>query len=183
MKYAPLQDNTYQYAYPGTSIDPDPGTFNELERIAQRFQGNPDFEQIEPELKQWDRVCKQPQNIRMMGVPFDSGFARVMVDADYSIKRLVDGVDAVDIPGFMSLMDVKFDAVGKAVQKNQAPTISIGGMNQFWFYPGEQWYEKSQDIILLVDSPVHLLTEATYLGKRGEYARSERADPPAQQFA
>nr|VFK32295.1 MAG: Protein of unknown function (DUF1598) [Candidatus Kentron sp. MB]VFK35280.1 MAG: Protein of unknown function (DUF1598) [Candidatus Kentron sp. MB]VFK77179.1 MAG: Protein of unknown function (DUF1598) [Candidatus Kentron sp. MB] len=183
MRYAPLRGNVYQYSYPGCSIDPNPSTFRKLSRIGRRIRQGSNSRQVDAQLAQWEQVCKEPQRVRVMGVPFHSDFARIMVEADYDMKRLADGIDKPDIPGLMSLMDSKMAAAKDAAIHERPIAISVGGMNRFWFYPGEQRYEEDEDIVLITDSPVRLLTEESYLGNTGKYVSGNRVDPHARHFA
>ena len=50
-----------------------------------------------------------------MGVPFDTHFAKVMVNADYYMKRLVNGSVDLNVAGFRSLMSMSVDAGKKAL--------------------------------------------------------------------
>jgi hypothetical protein len=182
-KYAPVRGNVQTYSFPGCSIDPNPQTIQKLQSIAQRVVGGSSPELVKKELVNWHRTCKELQSVRVMGLPFDSRFARVTVKADYDMKTLADGSDSLDLPGFKSLVDMKLNEVRRAVVANQPITISLAGMNRFWFYPGANLYEEDQGVILIKQCPVTLLTEETFVKASGGYGSSGRVDPLAQRFA
>ena len=182
-KYAPLKGNTYQYSYAGCSIDPNPQTIQKLQAIGQRVARSSSFEQVEEKLYKWHSTCKEPQNVRVMGVPFNTRFAQIMVKADYDMKLLVDGSDSLNIPGFTSLVDRKLALIRNSIHQNKPITVSLASMDRFWFYPGNNLYEEDIGIVLIKQCPVELLTEAMFLGASGGYTSgSGTTDPLARKF-
>jgi len=70
-----------------------------------------------------------PQVVRVEGIPKDSSFARVLLDADYAMKHLVMGArDAAPlaVPGLKTLPDLLLDVKDPADQADQ---------NRFWLFP------------------------------------------------
>ena len=183
LKYSPLKGNTYEYSPPGCSIDPNPDTIKRLQSVAQKITTSTSFERVEQQLKAWNRICNEKQNVRVMGIPFDTRFARVMVEADYDMKCIVDGTDVLNIPGLTSLSDMKLEIIRQAIINNQKITISPVSMDRFWFYPGTNIYEEEQGIVLIKQCPVTLLTEEMYIGSSGNYTAGYQADPLAKTFA
>lgn len=181
-KYAPLTGNTYYYSYPGCSIDPNPATVKKLDVIGRQITSSSSPDQVKDALEDWHNTCKESQGVRVMGIPFDTRFAKIMVKADYDMKLLVDGSDAIDIPGFGSLIDMKLHHISNAVVQNKPIEISVGGMHRFWFYPDSNVYEEDQKMVWIKQSPVLLLTEEMFLSASGQYAGSQRVDPLAQKF-
>jgi len=177
--YARREGNTTYYSFPGCTIDPDPQTMQRLDAIGARIQAS-SREGVEKELKQWNRTCVEPQNVGVMGVPFDTRFARVMVEADYDMKRIVDASDTLNLPGFQSLIDMKLAKVRQALLQNKPAQISTG-MNRFWFYPGPNRYEVGDDLVMLSRSPVYLGTKRMG-ASGGELLYSTSADPMAEVF-
>jgi hypothetical protein len=181
-RYAVRRGGTLFVTDPGCSIDPNPDTFRRLSQIAAQVGASGDDESIEEALDQWCAISKEPQKVRVEGIPFHSHFGRALVDADYSMKRLVDGSMTLDIPGFRSLMDSVMEAsAAEAAQTGEisGPTASF---NRFWFYPGRNRYGVDGDTVTLLDCPVTLLTEEQYLTGRGVAGRG-RPGPLALQFA
>jgi hypothetical protein len=181
--YAPLRGNTYYYAYPGCSIDPDPSIVGQLRDIQLRSQSTPG-QAWDSQISRWNNVCRAPQQVKVFGIPFNSRFARTMVQADYDMKTLVDGTDKLELPGLISLVDRKMHDIGASIRQERPIAVSVG-MSRFWFYPGKQHYEESadKDIVFLADSPVELLTEEMYLGDSGTFVGGQRPDDMARRFA
>jgi len=182
-KYAPLQGNTYIYSFPGCTIDPDPNVMQKLQQFSEKIVRSTSIEQVKNILKEWHSTCKKPQNVGVMGIPFNTRFGDIMVKADYNMKILVDGTDSLDIPGFISLTEMKLAQVRSDIIQNKPITISLSGMNRFWFYPGTNLYEEDQGTVLIKQCPVELLTEETFVSKSGQYVRGSMADPGAKKFA
>lgn len=176
MKYAELKGNTYYYSNPGCSIDPDQQVMRRLNLIGNKILSSTTVIQAKKVLQQWHRVCRNPQKVRVMGIPFNSHFAEVMVQADYDMKSIVNGTDSVGISGLLSLMKMKEDQVLHKV-KNENPVSVSMSMNRFWFYPGKNKYEESEGLFLIKKCPVHLLTENEYQSSGGNI------DPLAERFA
>jgi hypothetical protein len=180
-RYAVRRGGTLLLTDPGCSIDPNPDTFRRLSQVAAQVGASGD-ESIEEALDQWCAISKEPQKVRVEGIPFHSHFGRALVDADYFMKRLVDGSVTLDIRGFRSLMDsIMEEAATEAAQTGEisGPTASF---NRFWFYPGRNRYGVDGDTVTLLDCPVTLLTEEQYLTGRGVAGRG-RPGPLALQFA
>ncbi|MDX2044365.1 MAG: DUF1598 domain-containing protein [Acidobacteriota bacterium] len=186
MKYAPLEGNTYQYSYPGCSIDPVPEVMRELQLVEQQLDSRRSTGEMERALDSWRRVCQKPQAVRVLGIPFDTHFAQVMVKADYDMKTLADGADAIGIPGFISMTEMSLGEARQAIQQNKTITLSAS-LNRFWFYPGETSFEEaqgeSQNVLFLKRCPVKLLTEQMYSDARGQTIQSGMANPQAERFA
>lgn len=174
MKYARRQGRTIYYEDPGCSIDPNPEVIRQLSEIGQ--------DQVdEPAMDQWCAICDEPQEVRVMGVPFDSRFAKVMVDADYLMKRLVDGSVDPGIAGFQSLSGLRQAKVEERLAKGASSSGGLS-MNRFWFYPGEAKFHEEEGVVSIDACPVTLLTEEQHLTREGVKGL-KRPDPLAQQFA
>jgi hypothetical protein len=183
MKFAEVKGNTYYYSDPGCSIDPDPAVLNSLQQIAGQIMGGSSIREVQQSLPRWHGVCAAPQHVRVLGIPFDSRFAKVMVDADYYMKRLVDGSERVDIDGFSSLTDMTMDIVREDISKNRQIVVPLMALNRFWFYPGRNDYISDEGIVYIMRSDVKLLTEEEFLTKGGAVAGTGRSNVLAQQFA
>jgi hypothetical protein len=179
--YAPLKDNVYQYSDPGCSIDPNPAIVHELQRIGN-FKVSPSGDATQS-IDNWNHVCEGPQAVRVLGIPFDTHFAQVMVKADYDMKRLVDGSDALDIPGLVSITDREVEKAQNEIDQRQPVSLAGPSLNRFWFYPGANIYEESEGIILIKQCPVKLLTEQMYSNRGEQLAGSGDVDPLANEFA
>jgi len=183
MKYAELKGNSYYYSNPGCSIDPDTRVVNDLQQIANQIFSSSDPEIIQKNLDQWQNVCRQPQWVRVIGIPFNTRFGKVMVEADYYMKRLVDGSVKLDIEGFTSLTDMTLNMVKEDLDKGRPISINLCSINRFWFSPGENSYLENKGVALIKRSQVKLLTEEEFLTERGEVAGRGGPDPLADKFA
>jgi hypothetical protein len=136
MKYAVLKGNTRYYSDPGCSIDPDPQII-QLLQILGKNQLSSSVDEKEKGLKEWHKICHSPQKVRVLGIPFYSHFAHVMVKADYDMKMLVDGSDTLNLPGFNALTKMTLQRVKTDLLQGGQASIPLAAMNRFWFYPGE----------------------------------------------
>lgn len=182
MKYTELKGNTYYYSDPGCSINPDPAVIHKLQITGQRVLSNSSQSDIESVIQQWHQTCRSPQNVRVLGIPFDTRFAWIMVKADYDMKRLVDGTDNLDIAGFTSLTDMTLEKAKSDIVQGRATSIPVSSMSRFWFYPGEHRYLEDKGVIILGQCPVILLTEEQYSAKRDRIVGRGHPDPLAQEF-
>jgi len=65
-----------------------------------------------------------PQKVRLDGIPTDSGFALKMLNADYTMKKIMFGIEPVDIPGYQSYRSII-----------ASQTTGKDSTNRFWLYP------------------------------------------------
>lgn len=182
-RYAQRRGTTRYYAYPGCSIDPNPNMIKGLEQISGRVLDLITEGKVEEARRKWNRTCELPQRVRVMGSPFDSHFAQVMVIADYKMKSLVNGADELDIPGFTSLTKRHVDRASKDLEQGRPLSIPASSLNRFWFYPGEQAYVVDEGAVEIKRSPVILLTEKEFLTSQGQITSTGTVDPEAAAFA
>ncbi len=180
MRYAVKQGRRLSYQNPGCSIDPDPAVIQRLKDLGDTDA--PDSAAMQQQMQQWCDICSEPQSVRLLGIPFDTHFAKVMVDADYLMKRLVDGSVTLDIAGFASLTDITL-ALAKADFDKGVPSSVPGlSLNRFWFYPGKPEFLDREGLITLDACPVVLLTEEEHLTREGISGKG-KPSPLAAQFA
>ena len=175
LRYATRQGGTLYYSQPGCSIDPDPRVIQRLSEIAQS-------DELSEEMDDWCNACAEPQKVRVMGVPFDTHFAKVMVDADYLMKRLTDGSLELGIPGFTSLASIGMALAREDLERNLPPSLPRSSINRFWFYPGKLSFREDDGVVTIEECPVVLLTEEQHLTREG-LTGLKRPDPLAQRFA
>jgi hypothetical protein len=179
-KYAHLRGNTYYYSAPGCSIDPDPKVIRKLQQAGRKILST--SEGVKGGLKQWNNICSRPQMVRVLGIPFDTHFAKVMVKADYYMKRFVDGSISTGIPGLTSLTDMTLAEARKDIVKGRNISIPLICMNRLWFYPGKNEYLKDKGVVLIKICQVKLLTEEEFLTKTGKISGRGHPNPLAQKF-
>jgi tetratricopeptide (TPR) repeat protein len=100
-----------------------------------------------------------PNHSRVIGIPQDSRFARVMLDADYLMKLITDGIEPVSVSQFRSLKTILSTGTGKLTY------------SRFWFVPTQpsegDIEVSSQEDIVLFTTGVELQTEALRLVNGG----------------
>ncbi|HWM91274.1 MAG TPA: DUF1598 domain-containing protein [Thermoanaerobaculia bacterium] len=182
LKYAEMKGDTLVYTHPGCDIRPEPALVLKLHDVSRQFHGSSSPGETEAAIKNWQQTCGQPQEVSVLGIPFDTRFAHVMVIADYDMKRLADGSDSLDLPGLESMMDMELRSVEDALRQ-QRPVGLKAGMNRFWLTPGDQLYEEADGITWLSSGPVHIRTHAIGADASGELGDTAGSDPTAEDFA
>ena len=99
------------------------------------------------------------QHVRVGGVPATSGFARVMLDADYLMKRMGAGLEAVNAPGYLSYVAL--------LRQEGKQAIRDDGAERFWFYPaplqtGDIELSPAGDVVLF-NTTMQVLSEQMVL--------------------
>lgn len=182
-KYVANQGNIIYYSNPGCSIDPDPNVIKQLSELANKILSNRTFEGVEKDIKRWHRICRNPQYVQVLGIPFNTHFADVMIEADYYMKRLVDGSVQLNVNGFESLIDMTLARIKEDIINNRPISIRINPMNRFEFYPGENRYLEDEGIVIIEKCLVILITEVEYLTRSGRTQGAGQSDPLAKKFA
>ncbi len=182
MKYAERRGNTTIYTNLGCSIDPDPRIVGKLQELGVESMSNSSHSQVEDFIQEWHSVCRSPQEVRVLGMPFNTRFAKVLVQADYDMKRLADGSDALDVDGFTSLSEKTLDKYKAHVLGGGAGEFPMSFLNRFEFVPSECPFHREKGGFFLDDCPVKLVTEEEYLQKSGTISGTGQANPLAQQF-
>lgn len=179
-RYDSIVGNVQYHSPPGCSIDPEEDILRQLNEVVSRLDSSD--EEMDEAIMRWHRICRQEQRVSVLGIPHNTRFAKVMVDADYFMKRLVDGSETAGLKDLRSLMDMYFDMAKEELVKHQrVPALS--SLNRFWFTPGENTYRTSGDAIIISRCDVILMTEEEYLDEDGGRIGSGGAERTAQQFA
>ena len=171
--YGEKKGRTLYYTAPGCSIDPMPEVLRQLQEVGRKLSTASSVEESHQILAEWEQVGKQPQKVRVLGIPFDTHFAQVMVDADYKMKGLVNGSLDLGIPGFRNLMEMHGDK----------PEEAMNTLDRFWFCPGDSTFSEENGLTLLSSCQVKLLTEQEMINESGSRTSSGRPNPLAQRFA
>jgi hypothetical protein len=117
-----------------------------------------------------------PQQVTIKGVSADSRFARVMVSADFLLKRLALDFEKPPIDGLPSYLDIIKEGTEEAPRE---------AMPRWWLAPryepmlrdaeGLAWELRGQGVCVL--------TEDTLFAADGQASRAGRAHPAAKQWA
>lgn len=152
------------------SIDP---TEQGMRRVQKLFQRRA-FVASHDGLKQLEREAGD-QNVTVTGVRPSSHFARVMVSADYQMKRIAMGLDqspVADLPSYMDLAQRKRGSAGLLAPR-------------WWLAPAYQTVEHSKDRLAwrFQGSGIQALSEHGYLNSRGELVNAGRPSPLGKLWA
>jgi hypothetical protein len=116
-----------------------------------------------------------PQEITVSGVPLTSHFARVLVAADYRMKRLGMGLEPSPVPGMPSYLSM--------MKGNRQGGNLLGP--RWWLEPNYEPLLRSPDGLAweLRGASVKALSEQDFLTSGGDLQRSGKADPAARKWA
>jgi hypothetical protein len=152
------------------SIDPTPAGLQRMEQVSRHLsaRGGPQLAARQME----DAVG--PQTITVTGVPPTSHFARVLVAADFRMKRLGMGFEPAPIDGMPSFLDLAKSRRGAL--HNMMP--------RWWLAPMYEPLRRDADGLAweLRGQGVQCLTEQGFLAE-GQLERTGNADPTAQKWA
>ena len=115
-----------------------------------------------------------PQEVSFTGVPETSHFARVLIAADYRMKRLGMGLDPAPISGLPSFLEMMRST-------SRASTL----MPRWWLEPDYDPLLRSPDGLAweLRGGAVKAMTDEEFLTATGQTRRSTRPNPLAQRWA
>jgi len=182
--YAEKKDNTIMYAAPTCSIDPDPAVLTRLADIGEQILGsNPSEERIRTMLETWRTICREPQTVQVLGVPRNTNFARIMLEADYELKKLVDGSERADVPGFASLTEMILSQCENDYRAGKRISVTPSMLNRFWFSPGLVRVRDDGGSALIDTCGVRLLTEEELLSGQGRLKQTGKSGEAAEKFA
>ncbi len=151
------------------SIDPAP------ERVAdlQKFLKSQQASAADPAgtLRKMEEVLG-PQHIRIGGVPADSRFARVLVAADYRLKRIGMGLEPSGVPAVPSYL------------ATVPAGASVGTLPRFWLEASYEPISRDADELAfrINGRGVKCLTENDLFGKDGVKRGAAPADKVAQKW-
>ena len=155
------------------SIDPTEEGMTRLQTLLDREQQNRgprNFRALEAAMKD----AFGPQQVKLSGVPADSHFARVLVAADYKMKRLAMNLDEAPVKGLPSYVDM---IQGKRVSAKTNP--------RWWLACHYEPLAKSDDgLAWELNGPgVKALTEDEFISDSGEVQGSGKSSSAAQRWA
>jgi hypothetical protein len=144
-----------------------------LEKMARDgFGSNPD------ELEDGMRAIEQtlgPQMVSIKGIPADSHFARVIIAADYQMKRLAMNFDPSPVKGLPSFLQMMKSGGGGS--KNM--------MQRWWLEPNYESLLVSPDELAfeIRGASVKAMTEEDFVAANGSRKRSGKGSPLAKKWA
>jgi hypothetical protein len=124
-----------------------------------------------------------PQIVVVGGVPRNSHHAHTMIDADYHMKKVSQGL--VKLNSIRSCLDIFLDEAVKQIKKTGEGPSMGASMSRFWFHigEGEPVFQQGDGILYLSKCSVVVLTEKQKATADGELYDSNEEDPNAETFA
>ena len=119
------------------------------------------------------------------GIPRHSLFAFTMIDADYHMKKVSQGL--IELPGIISCLQLRMNKVRN--KSGSGPVKTAPTMSRFWFHIKKSTHAKqypsflkSDDIVTIAECPVVLLTEKQMADKNGNLRDVNATDHIANVF-
>lgn len=168
-------------APPYCSLDPTPQSVLRTDELFR--QGVPRQAERMPAFVAQLRDATGPQQTVIGGVPRNSHHARVMIEADYRMKKLSQGLES--LPGLSSCLDLTIAEARKSIDATGRLPAGGASMSRFWFHlaQGEPTYLEGEGSVLLARCNVVILTEAQRSTSDGKLVDSGGEDANAQAFA
>lgn len=155
------------------SIEPTPEGMQRMRQLARQLsaQGGPELAARQME------EAVGPQSIIVEGVPTTSHFARVIVAADFRMKRLAMDFQPAPVDGMPSFLDLIKQSRGLGAWNNMMP--------RWWLAPMYDPLQRDPNGLAweLRGQGVRCLTEQDFLNEAGQRERSGKAEPIAQKWA
>ncbi len=153
------------------SIDPTPEGVRAVNAVTRGLRGpvNP------AAVAKMSTQAAGPQQVTLSGIPADSHFARVLVAADYRMKRISMGVDPSPVPGLTSFVSLVKGA-------SRAPG---GPMPRWWLAPDYEPLLKDEAGMAwkLQKAAVKTMVEADIYSAEGVREKSVEAAPVHRRWA
>jgi Protein of unknown function (DUF1598). len=173
-------DPTVRYILPGVNgsspkmlngaactIMPRPSSINEVNKVFTSMMNSGKLD--ESKLR---NCCEVPQDAIVFNVDTNSHFCKIMVEADYFMKRITDGSAKLSLDGFRSFVDIASD-------KMTQPGIL---KNRFWFVSDTTFYTSHSSTAIFNKVNVRLETEEMFMNSSGLQSSGQK-NPIANEYA
>lgn len=153
----------------GCSIDPVPARLAELQKFVSL--GEPaSVQEVEERFNQMDDILGL-QTVRIDGVPADSHFATILVEADYRMKRIAIGLEMPAVKGMKSHLAM-IGTRGNTIQR-------------WWFIPFYDAIARSEDGLAFqfIGQRAQLLTQEEVADAEGNRSNAPTTKVSVQAFA
>jgi hypothetical protein len=180
-RYDQIRGNTRYRTPPLISIDPDPAVFKSLEQISVGDAAGK---------RRFNEVCATPQTVRVEGMPRNTRLAKVLVDADYRMKKVSQGTVTLPIATpFQSHHEAQLAEWRAAATRGD--NVARSWSTRYWFEAGRFNYQGSRetdmslldgDTVFFESAEVVLRDEDQRLAAQG-LAASSRINPLARAFS
>lgn len=123
------------------------------------------------------------QVIRVGGVPRDSRYAHIMIDADYHMKKVSLG--AQKLSGIDSYLDLKVSDAKERIAQGDDMVPPGLSFNRFWFSVEKEFpiFTEDEGIVWVKACPIVLFTEKQIGASSGELYDVKEDDPVAIAYA
>jgi hypothetical protein len=151
------------------SIDPTPEGHQNLRKFLSTHR------QMGPNTLAGMQQALGPQTITVTGVPGDSHFARVLVAADYHMKRIAMNLDPSPVKGLVGFLDL--------VKAQNVRVTNL--MPRWWLACNYEPLLRSEDGLVweLRGPGVKAMTEDEVVNADGTYAQTGKENPVARKWA
>ena len=154
------------------SIDPTPEGLRRMQQLAANFRPG-----ITPQLagRQMEQAVGM-QTVTVTGIPATSHFARVIVAADFRMKRLAMNFEPAPVDGMPSFL---------VMLKKGAGSGASALLPRFWLAPKYEPLRRDNDGLAweIRGQAVRCLTEQDFLNDAGQKQHSGKSNPTAQKWA
>lgn len=154
------------------SIDPTPEGMQRMQQLSGRLSARGGPQAAGRQMEE----AVGPQRITITGVPDTSHFARVIVAADFRMKRLAMDFERAPVDGMPSFLDMVRTGRGRGLH-NMMP--------RWWLAAMYDPLQRDEDGLAweLRGQGVRCLTEQDFLTGAGQREHTGKADPTAQKWA
>ena len=168
---------------PSVSLDVRPEARQRVAQVIRRA-GHPASAAARRRLQQQLQQAWGEQDAISGGVPQDTRFHKVMVDADWQMKRISLGLLKTALQ-MAAYVDLEFRDLERRVRSAGARARKPPGGSRFWFYPAYSEFARSDDsgAVEIPDQAVGLLTESHFLTLGQNPRALPNPSPAARQFA
>lgn len=151
------------------SIDPTPEGLQRMREISGQLSAKNGPQMAAKQMEE----AVGPQTITVTGIPTTSHFARVIVAADFRMKRLAMNMDPAPIDGMPSFLTL--------LKGRQANSL----MPRWWLAPNYEPLQRDVDGLAweIKGQGVKCMTEQEFLNSAGQKERSAKPDAVAQKWA
>ncbi len=183
LAYVQQKGNRITYLHPGLSLEPSPSALKDLRRIAGEI-ARIDAAGGEGALERWKEACRRPYRVVVTGLPPDCRLTRTLLRADYALKGLANGSEALGLRGFPGMAELRRIRFQSEQAQGAPPAAPLPSLARYWFHPGSQEWESAEGLVVLKRCPIVLMTEEMFGRLRGgDTSAAPPADDLAEAFA
>jgi hypothetical protein len=166
---------------PYCSIDPRADTIRRIQRL-RLHPTDPDSASAREQAAFFKSIGEEPQDVRVGGIDRNTNFAKVIVDADYLLKRVSNGSLSLGVQGLPSVSGLAEQHAMDSIKRGELAAMPVR-MSRFWFTPGEVSLQSTGRVVTLNRCQVRLLTQQQHLQKGGGLADTGAEEPFAAEFS